>query len=67
MEDDSYITLNASDATRANGMYHAREHQSHNKHLNACKLRLQRFIKEHPDQTFLIYQVPMVVVGSALR
>ena len=67
MEEDSYINFNASDATRANGMYYTREHQSHNKHLNACKLRLQRFIRDHPEQTFLIYQVPMVVVGSALR
>ena len=67
MEDDSYINFNASDATRANGMHYTREHQSHNKHLNACKLRLKRFLKEHPEQTFLIYQVPMVVVGSALR
>jgi len=67
MEEDSYINFNAADATRANGMYYTREHQAHNKHLNACKLRLQRFIKEHPEQTFLVYQVPMVVVGSALR
>lgn len=67
MEEDSYIHFNASDATRANGMYYTREHQSHNKHLNACKLRLKRFLQEHPEQTFLIYQVPMVVVGSALR
>lgn len=67
MEEDSYVNFNASDATRANGMYYTREHQSHNKHLNACKLRLQRFIREHPEQTFLVYQVPMVVVGSALR
>lgn len=66
-EDDSYIKLTALDATRANGMYHQREHQGHNKHLNACKLRLKRFITEHPEQTFLVYQVPMVVVGSALR
>ena len=66
-EEDSYISFSASDATRANGMYHNREHQSHNKHLNGCKMRLKRFIQEHPEQTFLIYQVPMVVVGSALR
>jgi hypothetical protein len=66
-EEDLNINLTASDATRANGMYYVREHQSHNKHLNACKLRLRRFIKEHPEQTFLVYQVPMVVVGSALR
>ena len=66
-EEDSHIRFTASDATRANGLYHQREHQSHNKHLNACKVRLKRFIQEHPEQTFLVYQVPMVVVGSALR
>lgn len=67
MEEDSKIILSASDATKANGMYHVREHQSHNKHVNACKLRLKRFLREHPEQTFLVYQVPLVVVGSALR
>jgi hypothetical protein len=66
MHEDS-VRLSASDATQANGKYHLREHQSHNKHLNACKLRLKRFVGEHPEQTFLVYQVPMVVVGSALR
>ena len=66
-EEDSYLHFTASDATKANGMYYQREHQSHNKHLNACKVRLKRFIMEHPEQTFLVYQVPMVVVGAALR
>lgn len=67
MEEDSHVRFTAHDATRANGMFYVREHQSHNKHLNACKLRLKRFISEHPEQTFLVYQVPLVVVGSALR
>ena len=67
MEEDSHVRFTANDATKANGMFFVREHQSHNKHLNACKLRLKRFISEHPEQTFLVYQVPLVVVGSALR
>jgi hypothetical protein len=67
MEEDSHVRFTANDATKANGMFFVREHQSHNKHLNACRLRLKRFISQHPEQTFLVYQVPLVVVGSALR
>tara|TARA_Y100001936_G_C16086897_1_gene682425 strand:- start:3611 stop:4243 length:633 start_codon:yes stop_codon:yes gene_type:complete len=67
MEEDSLIRFTASDATRANVNFYNREHEAHRKHLNACKLRLKRFITEHPEQTFLVYQVPLVVVGSALR
>lgn len=66
-EDNSYIQFTASDATRANGAYYQREYYTNSKHVNACKLRLKRFITDHPEQTFLIYQVPMVVIGSALR
>ncbi len=61
------VRFSASDATRAHGMHATREIQSYTKHLNACKVRLKRFISEHPDQTFLVYAVPMIVVGSALR
>ncbi len=67
MEDDSLIRFSASDATREHEVHALRETHSYTKHLNACKTRLRRFIKEHPEQTFLVYAVPMIVVGSALR
>ena len=67
MEEDDMPRLTAADATRANALFFEREHNSHNRHVRACKGRLQRFIRDHPEQTFLVYQVPMVVVGSALR
>lgn len=68
MEDDLLdMQFTASDATRANAEHYQKEQQAHNKHLNACKLRLRRFIREQPQQTFLVYQVPIIVIGSALR
>lgn len=67
MDGEAPIRLSAADATRANGLHRQREHAAHARHLHACKARLRRFVREHPEQTFIVYQVPLVVVGSALR
>lgn len=61
------LRFSAMDATRAHAQHMAKEEQGYKRHLHACKLRLKRFIRDHPTQTHLVYQVPMVVVGYALR
>lgn len=67
MEDDSVARFTASDAMRMNEDRIRREFHGYARFAIACKARLRRFITEHPSQTYLVYAVPAVVVGSALR
>lgn len=67
MEDITDVRFSAHDATRAHGDHVVREYHGYSKFASACKARLRRFSLEHPTQTFLIYSVPMVIAGAALR
>lgn len=67
MEELTDVRFSAHDATRAHGDHVVREYHGYSRFATACKARLKRFSLEHPTQTFLIYSVPMVIVGAALR
>lgn len=67
MEPARHISISASEATRRNGDFAERSYHAYGHYTAACRTRLKRFIEEHPDQTFLVYSVPMVIVGAALR
>ena len=67
MEELTDVRFSAQDATRAHGNHIIREYHGYSRFAAACKARLKRFSIEHPTQTFLIYSVPMVIVGAALR
>lgn len=67
MEELTDVRFSAHDATRAHGDHVVREYYGYSRFAAACKARLKRFSIEHPTQTFLIYSVPMVIVGAALR
>ena len=57
----------ARELTATNGMHLEREAKKFEKHYDACVTRLKRFAKDHPERTSLLYAVPIVLVGSALR
>ena len=67
MEEIGDLRFSARDATRTHGEHVLREFHGYSRFATACKARLKRFATEHPTQTFLIYSVPMVIVGAALR
>jgi hypothetical protein len=67
MEELQEIRFSAADAARRNGEHAEREYHAYRRFTTACKARLQRFITEHPEQTFLVYAVPMVIVGASLK
>tara|TARA_Y100000992_G_scaffold298539_3_gene263869 strand:+ start:43 stop:633 length:591 start_codon:yes stop_codon:yes gene_type:complete len=67
MENDDHVTFSAADALAASRTHRERQQTQLNRHLHACKLRLKRFITANPDKTWIVYKVPLVVIGSALK
>lgn len=61
------MKFTAKDAAQIGRQSLERSYTTYSKFANACRVRLQRFVTEHPEQKFMIYAIPLVLVGGALH
>ena len=65
--DHSSVRFTARDAASASASSLQKTYFTYSRFANACRVRLKRFVSEHPEQKFLVYAVPLVLMGGALH
>ena len=66
MDQDS-VRFTAKEAVSASTSSLQKTYFTYSRFANACRVRLKRFVHEHPEQKFLVYAVPLVLMGGALH
>ena len=66
MDQDS-VKFTAKDAAAAASTLVERNYHTYGRFANACRVRLRRFVQENPQQQFMLYKVPLVLMGGALH
>lgn len=65
--DHDTVKFTARDAATAGRQAGEKSYFMYSRFANACRVRLKRFVTDHPTQKFMIYAVPLVLVGGALH
>jgi hypothetical protein len=65
--DHDIVKFTAKDAAAAARQASERSTFAYSRFSNACRVRLKRFVTDHPNQKFMIYAVPLVLAGGALH
>lgn len=65
--DHDTVKFTARDAATVARQANEKSYFAYTRFANACRVRLKRFVTDHPAQKFMIYAVPLVLVGGALH